>query len=86
MIMTAISRPLRARARPALFALYAFSHEIARVRALVSEPLPGEVRLQWWRDALEGRRKGETQAIPVAAAVLDTIKRYRLPIAIADGI
>lgn len=67
--------------RPALHALYAFSHEIARVRALVSEPLPGEVRMQWWRDLLEGEGKGETQGHPVAAALLDTVTRYRLPIA-----
>jgi phytoene synthase len=67
--------------RPSLFALYAFSHEIARVRALVSEPLPGEVRLQWWRDLLEGDAQGEIQAHPVAAALLDSIKRYRLPVA-----
>ena len=67
--------------RAALYALYAFSLEIARVRALVSEPLPGEVRLQWWRDVLEGQAGGETQAHPVAAALLDTIKRYRLPAA-----
>ena len=67
--------------RAALFALYAFSLEIARVRALVSEPLPGEVRLQWWRDVLEGEPAGESQAHPVAAALLDTVKRYRLPIA-----
>lgn len=67
--------------RPPLLALYAFSHEIARVRALVSEPLPGEVRLQWWRDLLEGQPPGEAQAHPVAAALLDTIRRYRLPVA-----
>lgn len=67
--------------RLGLFALYAFSHEIARVREQVSEPLPGEVRLQWWRDLLEGDSKGEAQAHPVAAALLDTIMRYRLPIA-----
>lgn len=67
--------------RHGLFALYAFSLEIARVRALVSEPLPGEVRLQWWRDLLEGQPAGEAQGHPVAAALLDTVKRYRLPIA-----
>lgn len=66
--------------RHGLFALYAFSLEIARVRALVSEPLPGEVRLQWWRDLLEGQPNGDVQAHPVAAALLDTVKRYRLPI------
>jgi phytoene synthase len=72
--------------RPALFALYAFSHEIARVRAAVSEPLPGEVRMQWWRDLLEGEGKGETQAHPVAAALLDAITRYKLPIAPLTGL
>lgn len=72
--------------RPALFALYAFSHEIARVRAVVSEPLPGEVRMQWWRDLLEEQDKGVPQAHPVAAALLDVIARYKLPIAPLTGL
>ncbi|MDQ6869721.1 MAG: phytoene/squalene synthase family protein [Pseudomonadota bacterium] len=60
-------------------ALYAFSLEIARVREIVSEPLLGEIRFQWWRDALEGTHAGETKANPVAAALLDTIARFDLP-------
>lgn len=72
--------------RPALFALYAFSHEIARVRAVVSEPLPGEVRMQWWRDLLESEERQQAQAHPVAAALLDAILRYRLPIAPLTGL
>ncbi|AMJ60213.1 phytoene synthase [Bosea sp. PAMC 26642] len=72
--------------RPALFALYAFSHEIARVRSAVSEPLPGEVRMQWWRDLLEGEEKGQAQSHPVAAALLDAVARYRLPIAPLTGL
>jgi 15-cis-phytoene synthase len=67
--------------RSPLFALYAFNVEVARVREVVREPLAGEVRLQWWRDALEGRTQGETRANPVAAALLDTITRFNLPIA-----
>ena len=66
-------------ARPALFALYAVSLEIARLREIVSEALPGEVRLQWWRDALAGEARGDAASHPVAAAVEDTIQRYRLP-------
>ena len=42
--------------REALFALYAFNLEIARMREAVSEPMMGLIRLQWWRDALEARR------------------------------
>jgi 15-cis-phytoene synthase len=60
-------------------ALYAFSLEIARVRDIVSEPLLGEIRFQWWRDAIDGTNEGDAKANPVAAAVLDTIARFALP-------
>jgi phytoene synthase len=65
--------------RPDLMALHAFNLEIASVRERVSEPLPGEVRLQWWRDVLTGEGRGDILAHPVAAAVTDTISRHRLP-------
>lgn len=65
--------------RRALHALYAFNLEIARVRELAREPMPGEVRLQWWREALEGAGHGEMTANPIAAALRDVIVRYRLP-------
>ncbi len=67
-------------ARGDLFALYAFSSEIARVRELVSDPLPGEVRLQWWRDLLNGAAHGEAQRHPVAAAFLPVIESCKLPL------
>src|SRR5438132_6960426 len=38
--------------REALFALYAFNYEIARVRERVSEPTLGRIRLEWWREAI----------------------------------
>ncbi len=68
-----------AAARRHLHALYAFAREIARVREVAHEPMPGEIRLQWWRDALQGQARGEVSANPVAAAILDTIARYNLP-------
>jgi phytoene synthase len=64
--------------RDALFALYAFHVEIARVRDLAREPMPGEIRLQWWREVLSGLRGGEAAANPVAAALLETLGNYRL--------
>ncbi len=71
-------------ARHGLLALYAFNVEVSRVRDRVSEPLPGEIRLQWWRDAVSAGAEGtgaaeDAAAHPVAAALLDTISRYRLP-------
>lgn len=66
-------------AQPGLFALYAFSSEIARIREMVSEPMPGEIRHQWWREALSCRGQEASRQNPVALAVLDTMRRYKLP-------
>jgi 15-cis-phytoene synthase len=66
--------------RGALFALYAFNLEVARVREVVRDPLAGEIRLQWWSDVLHGTDRGEVEAHPVAAALRAAIARYRLPV------
>lgn len=63
-----------------LYALYAFSAEIGRIRDLVSDPLPGEIRARWWIDMLTGERREEGAAHPIAAALLDTIDRFSLPV------
>ncbi len=55
-----------AEVREALFALYAFDHEIGKVRRMVSEPMAGLIRLQWWRDSLDEIMHGRTPAHPVA--------------------
>jgi NADH dehydrogenase [ubiquinone] 1 alpha subcomplex assembly factor 6 len=55
--------------REALFALYAFDHEISRLRRVVSEPVAGLVRLQWWREALDAIAADRPPAHPVVAAV-----------------
>jgi phytoene synthase len=65
--------------RGALLSLYAFDIEVSRVRDLAREPMPGEIRLQWWREVLEGQRGGEAAANPVAASLLATLVRHRLP-------
>jgi phytoene synthase len=65
--------------RGALFALYAFNVEIARIREVAREPLPGEIRLQWWRDVLDDVGREEVVGHPVAAAMLAVLPRYALP-------
>lgn len=52
--------------RPSLYALYAFNIEISRVPDLVSEPMLGEIRLQWWREVLDALRWGDIRDHPVA--------------------
>jgi 15-cis-phytoene synthase len=65
-------------ARPYLFALYAFSAEIARVRESVSEPMLGEIRHQWWREALSCRAQSAVEN-PLALALHTTLKEFHLP-------
>ena len=60
--------------REALFALYAFNYEIARVREIVTQPMLGQIRLQWWREIVdagfEGRPPRQHEvAAPLAAAI-----------------
>jgi phytoene synthase len=68
------------RYRGPLFALYAFDGEIAQVRDRITQPLPGEVRLQWWRDVLTGLDPGDAGANPIAAGLLATVRQFGLPV------
>lgn len=67
--------------RDDLLAVMLFNAEIAAIRDRVRDPLPGEIRLQWWRDVLAGERGGEAQAHPVASRLLATIDRRAMPVA-----
>jgi len=65
--------------RADLWALLAFNLEIARVREAVSQPIIGQIRLQWWRDAIDEIYTGKVVrrhevVDPLAAAVA----KYRL--------
>jgi 15-cis-phytoene synthase len=66
--------------RRGLLALYAFNVEISRVHEQVSQPLPGEMRLQWWTDMLAGAGHGGIEGNPVAAELLLAIRDHRLPV------
>ncbi|WP_119391879.1 phytoene/squalene synthase family protein [Taklimakanibacter lacteus] len=65
--------------RPHLFALYAFNIEIARIRETVSEAALGEIRLQWWQDAIAGIYAGTSQGHPVIEALAPAIAKGGLP-------
>jgi phytoene synthase len=65
--------------QPHLFAVYAFTAEVARIPHLVSEPQIGEIRLQWWHDTVEAIFAGTAQEHPVAQELAATIQAYNLP-------
>lgn len=66
--------------RDAIVALYAFNADVASIRERVSDPAPGEIRLQWWNDTLSGQGHGAIRQNPVADALLDTVAAYNIPV------
>ncbi|WP_322889208.1 MULTISPECIES: squalene/phytoene synthase family protein [unclassified Yoonia] len=62
-------------ARRVLFPVYAFNVEIIRAPWLTKEPMIAEMRLQWWRDALEEIKAGGNvrrhEVVDALGAVLD---------------
>jgi NADH dehydrogenase [ubiquinone] 1 alpha subcomplex assembly factor 6 len=68
--------------RQAVFAILAFNAELARTRSVVTEPILGQMRLQWWRDALDRvfDDAGNVPAgNPLLAGITDAIHQYHLP-------
>ena len=65
--------------REALFALYAFNYEIARVREAVTQPMLGQIRLQWWREAVAAAYAGAQPRYHVVAEPLAAVIRDFVP-------
>lgn len=70
--LSAMTAPPERRER--LMALYAFNLEVARIPAVVSEPMLGEIRLAWWRESIaqiyEGAPVRRHEVVePLAAAI-----------------
>ena len=62
-----------------LWALLAFNLEIARTREVVREPMLGQIRLQWWREAIAEAYACQVRAHQVMAPLADAIARHRPP-------
>ncbi|MEM7171413.1 MAG: phytoene/squalene synthase family protein [Pseudomonadota bacterium] len=69
-----------------LFALYAFNLEVAKTAEVVSEPMIGQIRLQWWRDALTEIRKGKARRHAVVQPLERAIETYRLDPDLLEGL
>jgi 15-cis-phytoene synthase len=66
-------------ARTHLMTLYAFNHEVARVAETVRQPMMGEIRLEWWRETLEGARNDTPRNHIVAQALAELLRAHPLP-------
>ncbi|EWY37005.1 phytoene synthase [Skermanella stibiiresistens SB22] len=64
--------------REALFALHAFNLEIAKTREVVSEPVLGQIRLQWWHDSIGELYDGASRRHEVLLPLGEAIRRFDL--------
>lgn len=65
--------------RADVIVLYAFDHELARAARISSNPLIGEIRLTWWREALDEIFEGRAvRRHPTAQALAETVARRNL--------
>ena len=75
-----------AEVRGDLFTLYALNQEIARVAESVREPMLGLIRLQWWRETIEGARAGTPRRHDVAEPMTAVLARHDLPQALFEEV
>lgn len=73
-------------ARAPLVALYAYHAEISRTRDAVTDPIMGQIRLQWWRETLENAAAGHPREHPVAEALAEALATGRLTVAALTGL
>ena len=62
-----------------LLALYAFNIELARIAEQVGEPQLGEIRLEWWREAIDDALRGESADHPVLIELAFAASANALP-------
>jgi phytoene synthase len=65
--------------RSDLIAIAAYVGELARIPLTVIDPQIAEIRLEWWRGAVEGFAAGVETGNPVADAVGAVARKYALP-------
>jgi phytoene synthase len=66
--------------RDDLIALAAYLGELARIPLTVVDPQIAEIRLEWWRGAIEGFASGADTGNPVADAMARAARRHALPL------
>lgn len=71
--------------RPLLFALYAFNHELAHIGETAKEPMLADIRLEWWREAVEGARAGKPRDHDVVRALAELFARVGPPVELFDA-
>src|SRR5262245_49231490 len=77
---------LPAERRAPLFALYAFNYEVAKTAESVTQPIMGQMRLQWWCDALDEIETERVRRHDVVQALAETLRTHTLPRALLNAL
>lgn len=72
--------------RPALFALHGLDLELASVVVGTTEAMIGEIRLAWWREALQGLDAGTVPAQPLLQLAAAELLRHGISGAALAGL
>lgn len=72
--------------REDLFTLYAFNLEVAKTAEIVSEAMLGRIRLQWWRESLDGIYAAAPRKHAVVEPLMRAVKAHRLPRELFDAL
>lgn len=81
--LTALFAP--AARRNALLVLYAFNHELARAREVASDATLALIRLQWWREVVQGAPRRHDVATPLQAAIASGLLRQQDLLALIEA-
>ena len=72
--------------RAQLNVLYAFNHEVAKTAETVSQPIAGQIRLQWWRDRIAELYRGAAIEHRLVEALGGVIAAHKLPRDLFDAL
>src|SRR5215510_15812297 len=72
--------------RTELNVLYAFNYEVAKTAETVSQPIAGQIRLQWWRDRIAELYRGAVIDHPLVEALSRVIAAHDLPRGLFDAL
>ena len=65
-------------AREALYSIYAFNQEIAKIPETVSEEILGQIKFQWWRESLEDVYGGVARKHAILIALKEALNRFSI--------
>ena len=72
--------------RAAVFALYKFNLDVARVGVEISDPMIGQLRLKWWYDAVSNIGTGKVPNHPTVVILDRVFSQYNLDPAVLQSV